>query len=66
MKVADMTVDELADLIRRIVAEELECLREEDDGEIRPEFLAELEQSMASGEAGVALTDVIRELRLKV
>jgi hypothetical protein len=66
MKVADMTVEELADLIRRIVAEELECLRDEDEGEVRPEFLAEIEESMASGEAGVALTEVVRELRLKV
>lgn len=62
MKVADMTVEELADLIRRIVAEELDALRDDDEGELRPEFVAEIQQSMASGERGVPLSEVVKEL----
>jgi hypothetical protein len=47
-KVADMTVEELADLTRATVSEELECLRDEDEGEVRPEFLSELERRHTS------------------
>jgi hypothetical protein len=65
MKVADMTVEELADLIRAIVAEELNAFRDDDDErEVRPEFLAEIEESIRNPGRWYSPDEVRKELGL--
>jgi len=58
MKVADLTVDEFKALVRDAVREALDE-EWDDDGELRPEFIAEIEASlMESDDRGISLGDM--------
>jgi hypothetical protein len=64
MKVADLTIEEFRELVRDIVFEVLEEQRFEDEGELRPEFVEELERRMAEDGPRMTLSEVERELQL--
>lgn len=71
MNVADLTVDELRDLIREVVAETInELLADPDAGfEIRDDFVSELQRSLderrANQQETESIEDVVRELGLE-
>ena len=64
--VADLTVAELRQLIRETVAEVVEELLDdaEDGLEVRPEFIEEMKELLASDEPTIPAEEVYRELGL--
>ena len=65
MKVADLTVEEFRALVREVVYEVLDDYQgEDDDGELRPEFIEELERRIAEGGPTYSEAEVRRELGL--
>ena len=72
MKVADLTVEEFRALVREVVYEALADYQgEDDDGELRPEFEAELMASLESSSVEsrgkrVPLEEVAKELGIQL
>lgn len=64
-KVAELTVDEFREIVREVVCEVL-AEQQDDDGELRPEFVAELSSRMSPSNRGVPLEDVLRELDIEL
>lgn len=65
-KVAELTVDEFREIVREVVCEVLADQRDEYEGELRPEFVAELNKSRSSGDPGKPMEDVLRELDIRL
>lgn len=65
-KVADLTIAEFRALVREIVAEAIEELVEDpDEGlEVRPEFIEEMKELLASDEPTIPADEVYRQLGL--
>ncbi len=65
MNVADLTIEDLKALIREAVEDAIEGLVNEPvDTPLRDEFSAQMRASLASGERGVPLDEVVGELGL--
>ncbi len=64
MRVADLTVEELENLIRATVEAVLDEYVVEDDGAMKPAFIERLRASLASGDRGVPLEEAARSLGL--
>ncbi len=65
-KVAELTVDEFREIVREVVCEVIAEQQDGYEGELRPEFVAELEASIASDDPGRPLEEVLRELEVEV
>ena len=63
--VADLTIAEFRALVREIVAEVIEELIDPDEGlEVRPEFIEEMKELLASDEPTIPAEEVYRQLGL--
>ena len=63
--VADLTIAEFRALVREIVAEVVEELIDPDEGlEVRPEFIEEMKELLASDEPTIPAEEVYRQLGL--
>ena len=67
IKVSDLSVEELKDLIKQTVQETIDdMLSDPDEGlELREEFVAQLKKSLESDEKMIPLEEVAKKLGLK-
>lgn len=65
MKVSELTVDELVAVVRSAVHDAMHD-EWDDDGPLRPEFIAELEASLATNDdEGISLAEMRRRLNAR-
>ena len=60
-KVAELTVDEFREIVRDVVIEVLAEQQDEYEGELRPEFVAELNKRMNDDQGRLLSEDEVRQ-----